>query len=100
MKVLVAILSLVSLSTTVFAATKCDSAVIEIAQANLDLKAKASQFSGSTIIEDSLKQLSSTKDGSLVYSVGGDIYKGEYSIEVQMDSFCSVETVRITEVGQ
>ena len=100
MKVLLAILSLVSFSTTVLAADSCGNTVTEIAKMNLDSKAKAYGFAESSLIESSLKKLSSTKDGSMVYSVGGDIYKAEYSVEVKLDSSCGVESVVITEVGQ
>lgn len=99
MKVLLTILSLVSFSTTVFAST-CDKTVIEIAKMNLASKAMAYGFAESSLIQSSLKQLNSTKDGSFVYLIGGDIYKAEYSIRVQVDSSCGVESVNITEDGQ
>jgi hypothetical protein len=99
MKVFLAILSLVSFSTTVFAADSCANTVKEIAKMNLDSKAKAYGFAESSLIESSLKQMSTNKEGSMVYSIGGDIYKAEYSVEVKMDSSCGVESIVITEVG-
>lgn len=97
MKVIIAILGLVSLSSTVFAAN-CEKAVLELAQVNLDSKAKAYNFESSYITAATLKKISeNSKSGASLYTVVGSIYKADYKIQVGVDSSCSIETLTIQE---
>jgi hypothetical protein len=36
----------------------------------------------------------------MVYSLNGEIYRGEYKIQVGLDSSCSIESLTITDVSQ
>lgn len=99
MKKMTTIIGLMIISSTVFAAN-CDKEALDIAKMNLDSKARSYQFPEGDIMTQSLKKISSKKNGSLIYSVGSYIYKSEYNIRVQLDSSCSVESVRITEVSR
>jgi hypothetical protein len=95
MKVIFAILSLVSISSTVLAAD-CEKAVLELAKANLDSKAKAYSFESSDINESTLKKVrKDSKTGSALYIVAGSIYRANYIIHVGVDSSCGIETLKI-----
>ncbi len=97
MKALIAILSLVSISSTVFAAN-CEKAALEIAKLNLDSKAKAYSFDSSDIAANTLKKVSENAEtGATLYTVVGFIYKAGYQIQVGLDSSCSVESLQIKE---
>ena len=97
MKTIIAILSLVSISSTVFA-SNCEKAVLEIAKANLDSKAKAYGFKSSDIAANTLKKVSENSNtGASSYSLLGSIYKADYNIQVGVDSSCSIKTLKIQE---
>jgi hypothetical protein len=79
---------------------KCKTEGIEIAQWNLDTKARAIGFEGSYIIKDSFQKFSEkSKDGSTMYVVGGNIYKAEYAITMTLDDQCSLESLIIKEIA-
>ncbi len=99
MKKVFTILSLLAISSTGLAANTCVKETLAVAKMNLDSKAKAYGFPESFIIESSLRMISQSNDGSIIYSVGGDIYKGEYDIQIGMDSSCSIESLRITDTS-
>lgn len=100
MRVSLAVLGAMLLSTTAFAGADCSKAALAIAKLNLDSKARAFGTSESDIIDETIKQIHPKKKGSLAYSLEGDIYKAQYDITVQVESDdCSVESVRIVEVG-
>ncbi len=93
-------LGVLSLSTQGLAAASCDKTALEVAKLNLDAKAKAYGFSSqfSSLVEPSLTLRRTTPSGSSVYTVGGKIYKGLYSIRMRLDSSCGVEAVLIAEI--
>jgi hypothetical protein len=99
MKTIVAILSLMSISSTVFAVENCGKEALEIIKMNLDSKAKVYGFAGSSINESLLKVVGQSSDGSIEYSVSGDIYKSQYSIRVGLDSSCSLEALKIKDIS-
>ncbi len=82
---------------------ECGKAAISIAQMNLDQKARAAKFTGSLIIEKSLKKMSQNESGSadtLNYQLSGQIYQGSYLISVIMGSDCGVKSVSITDSSE
>lgn len=102
MKYMIALLSLLTISSTVFAApaslSKCEKTVLRIAKMTLDQKAKAYTFTSSDIMKDSLSKSQSSSSQS-TYVVSGYIYKAGYDVLVTVDSSCGLESVLITENG-
>lgn len=95
--ILSVLISFVSLQA--FAEHDCKSAALEVAKANMDLKAKAYGFSSSDVANDTISiEPSTSKDKSITYSVEAHIYKGTYIVNVVMDSICGVQGVLIEEV--
>lgn len=106
MKKLVTILSLLTISWTAAATTldKCEEQVLNIAQTNLDLRAKSythvKDLNSGTIKMDSLKQISN--DGkSLKADMYASIITGVYHITVSVDTdWCGVESVIVEDLGE
>lgn len=106
MKNLVTILSLMTISWTASASTlsKCQEQVLNIAQINLDLRAKSythvENLTSGTIKMDSLKQISD--DGkSLKADMYANIITGVYHITVTVDTdWCGIESVKIDDLGE
>jgi len=78
---------------------KCAKEAVAIAKMALDSKAKAYGFSESTLIKGSLMLESMSSSGERIFSIGGDIYKGEYNIVISLDELCSIESVTIMDVS-
>ena len=91
-----AIFTVLAISSTVFAADKCDKAAIDLAKMNLDSKAKAYAFPESYVNAKSLKLLSQSKD-VVSYSMIGNINKAGYTIQIDLDSTCSIMALKIQE---
>lgn len=80
-------------------ANKCKAAVTEIAKMNMDQKAKAYNFDESAIsVAVFEKSVQGENEKNYIYNVDAYIYKGNYNVEVTVDSSCSVNSVKITEV--
>jgi hypothetical protein len=76
----------------------CAKEAIAVAKANLDLKAMAYGFIGSTILSESLTLESTSARGALTFSVMGEIYKGSYKIKMVMDCICGIESIQLTAI--
>lgn len=78
---------------------KCRAAVTEIAKMNMNQKAKAAGFEQSDLGE-TIFDKSTQEDGEKLYIYNTDtyIYKGNYNVEVKVDSMCAVNSVKITEI--
>lgn len=80
-------------------ANKCRAAVSEIAKMNMNQKAKAGGFEqsdlGETIFEKSVNE---SDEKLYIYNTDAYIYKGNYNVEVKVDSMCAVNSVKITEI--
>jgi hypothetical protein len=97
MKKMPTILSLVLMSSTVFAAN-CDKAALELAKVNLDSKAKTYSFDSSFILDSSLKKTAEdSKNDSISYNVVGSIYRTDYKINIVLDNSCSIKSITIQE---
>ncbi len=81
-------------------ASDCRETVLEIAQLNLDQQAYAYGFEeGSAIDSESILVTEEpSEDGSNMYMVNGYIYKASYSVFVDLDSSCRLQSVSIQEV--
>jgi hypothetical protein len=101
-KILVALLSLIVLSSSAFAANtddNCKQAAINIAKMNLDSKAQAYGFTASDIEASSVQLVHQDNEGALLYDMNGSIYKGSYDVQVGLDSSCGVESVKIQDMS-
>ncbi|MBY0554638.1 hypothetical protein K2P97_08920 [bacterium] len=80
-------------------ANKCKAAVTEIAKMNMDQHAKASGFEQSDIGETIFDKSEQGDEEKLyIYNVDAFIYKGNYNVEVKVDSSCAINSVKITEI--
>lgn len=78
----------------------CKSAAQDIAKMNLDQRARAYQFSESDIPTNQNVEVSENKKAHTTsYIFEGYIYKGTYSVSVEVDSLCGVEFVSIKETN-
>lgn len=111
MKKLITILSLVAISSTAFAGklSRCENEILEAAQANIDLKAKAYKVDGlisGTIVTESLTQIKDEEkdqgkqEGSISATMRAKIHVGRYEVKVTVDHWCSVEKIKITDNGE
>jgi len=93
-------LGLVVLSSTGFAATKCDQAAVNAAQASFDAKAQNEDgVSGGYIPDVPATVLAQRADGSTLYNFIGAIGKAEFNIQVDLDQTCQVISVQIAPVA-
>ncbi|MEQ1721750.1 MAG: hypothetical protein ABL930_01150 [Pseudobdellovibrio sp.] len=80
-------------------AGECRAAATEIAKMNMDQKAKAYLFDSSDVGETVFdKSITNDTEKLYVYNVDAFIYRGNYNVEVTVDSSCAVDSVKITEI--
>jgi len=86
-----------SLASTVYA-QDCKQQALKLAKMTLDSKAQALGFRSSDIMQDSLKKTGEDKiTHSKSFTVFGSIYKADYTVEMTLDSLCSLESLKIYE---
>ncbi|MBK9321616.1 MAG: hypothetical protein IPM97_01430 [Bdellovibrionaceae bacterium] len=89
-----------SLHPDTFKAIECREAASGIAKLNIDQKARAYTFQEGQILEKAkFKESEQVGDEKLyIYNVEAFISKATYNVEVKVDSSCSVNSVKITEI--
>jgi hypothetical protein len=87
------------LTITAVAKEDCAKAAFDIAKLNLDSKARAYRFENSDFQETAPKYIDyNAKKDTETFAFDGYIYKASYALLVEVDSSCSVESVKIEEV--
>jgi len=107
MKSLVAFFSLVAISSTVFAGGvthRCEKEILDIAQANLNLKAKGYHVSGidfGNIREHSLEFTPESKDKKhTTAKMSANIHVELFDVEVTVDEYCTAEKIILNDLGE
>jgi hypothetical protein len=112
MKSFIAILGLLTISSTVFAAEpkveRCEKEILKVAEVNMDLKAYAYKLEdqisktliGGVIQPASLKQISNNPQGVISATMQARVIKGLYRIEIQMDQWCSLVDIKIIDESE
>ena len=98
MKLVVTILSLVLIQATASAsAIDCQQKAIEVAQMNIDAKARAYEHESGYIDAKSIQKSAQDQEDTVSYSMVGSIYKADYSISLTMDGSCGLKSLEIKE---
>lgn len=95
------IAGLLLISSTVFASSDdCKRQVVELAQMNMDARAKAHGFQASHIDETTVAQLpGADESGIKVYRVLGAIYRADFTVTIAVNTSCGIESLVIKDAG-